>query len=190
MRTLTGNRLAKGCVTGALAGATALGLVGCDAAEEDPAATSDTNTTMSTGTEESDAGNDAVDVAAIQDEGAGSDGVYDGTYDNEFLNEVNSFDGERITVSATVNEVISEQAFTIGGIEDPDVEPLLVIHKNSLDFVEEGQLVLVTGVVHKAYDTEAAEQQLGMQLENAELSEWGPEPYVETDTVGELADTA
>lgn len=199
MRTLTRNRMAKGCVTGAIAGATALGLVGCDAAEEDPAASSDTETTMSDDSgdaadsgdsEESGPGNDEVDVAAIQDDGAGSDGVYDGTYDSEFLTEVDSFDAERVTVSAMVNEVISEQAFTIGGIENTDVEPLLVIHKNNLDFVEEGQLVLVTGVVHKAYRTSAAEHQLGMQLEDVDLTDWGQEPYIETDTVGELADTA
>lgn len=198
MRALTRNRLAKGCVTGAIAGATALGLVGCDAAEEDPAATSGADTTESaesaeTGdsdeAKESGAGNDAVDVAALQDEDAGIDGIYDGTYDDDFVTETESFEGDRVTVSAKVNEVISDKAFTIGGMENPEVEPLLVIHGKPLDFVEEGQPVLVTGVVHLAYETAAAEDQTGLQLDDVEFREFGQEPYIETDTVGELADT-
>lgn len=200
MRTLTRHRLAKGCLTGAIAGATAFGLVGCDTADDATAPNEGETTTMTEDSGSPDAGktdgaqespddNDAVDVAAIQDEDAGSDGIYDGAYDDDLLNEMNSFDGDRVTVSAKVNEVISEKAFTIGGIENPDVEPLLVIHANPLDFVEEGQLVLVTGVVHMAYETAVAEDQIGMQLEEVQFREFGQEPYIETDTVGELADT-
>jgi len=123
-----------------------------------------------------DAVGDGVTVESI-----GEDGQY-----GAFRDDARSFEGDRVTVSAKVNRVLSSNAFSIGGIEDADVEPMLVVHKDGLGWLEKGMPVVVTGLVHKAYDVALAEDQVGMELKGVTFEEWGAEPYIEADTVGEL----
>jgi hypothetical protein len=87
-------------------------------------------------------------------------------------------EGERVTVSANVNDVISPLSFTIAGTDETTVDALLVIHDGKISGVEPGLAVQVTGIVHRDFDVAAAEKETGLDLDGALHEQWQGETYI------------
>ncbi|HET7329083.1 MAG TPA: hypothetical protein VFJ14_17570 [Nocardioidaceae bacterium] len=119
-------------------------------------------------------------VEDVQEEAVTDDLAYQGAFDNEFLTDLDGYEGQQVTVSADVDEVISDHAFTIAG---GDVEPLLVVSADEMNDLQAGNVVSVTGTVHTAFDLPAVEEQMGTDLEDDRFADWGQEPYIEASGV-------
>ncbi|HET9860047.1 MAG TPA: hypothetical protein VFQ19_09735 [Nocardioidaceae bacterium] len=155
--------LGRGAAAGLLAMST-FGLVACS---EDTA-----------GSEE------GVSVEDVQEGGEdGGASAYDGAYDSDFETDVTSYEGETVTVSAEIDEILGDQAFTIAGTEDTDVEPLVVIHKDAMENLEAGTVVEVTGVVHKALDVPKVEDAIETDMDDVVLEDFEAEPYIEATNI-------
>lgn len=151
--------------TAAAAGAAALALTGLSACGD------------TAGTEE------GVDVEDVQQEGDNNDFIYDGPYDETFNEDMDQYEGETVTVSAEVNDVLSENAFTIAGTEDTSVEELLIVSAEGNADLAEDDPVEVTGVVHQAFESTTVEEDLGFTLEEELFADYDGEPYIEATTV-------
>ncbi|WP_246199670.1 hypothetical protein [Arthrobacter zhaoguopingii] len=108
---------------------------------------------------------------------------YDGAYDQTFSDNFARYDGERVTVSAEVNEIISPAAFTIAGTEDTLADELLIVHAAEESDLLEGLTVSVTGTVHTSFDVQDAETDLGVDLNEALYRGWNGQPYIEASAV-------
>lgn len=149
----------------------ALGLSGC----------SDT-----TGTET------GVDVQDVQ-EGAEDASAADTSqkeihYGQAFYTDLKSLDGKTVTVSANVNEIISDNAFTIAGTDKTTVDALLVMHTKSIPDLKPGLTVAVTGMVHYVFDLPTVESQSGLTLDDNTYSRWDQKPYIEASRVDTTVD--
>ncbi|WP_327188410.1 hypothetical protein [Streptomyces xinghaiensis] len=91
--------------------------------------------------------------------------------------------GERGTFSARVEDVISPWAFTIGGGEFSDVDPLLVIEEN-MPPVDQDDPVRVEGIVRE-FDLSRVEKDLGVDLAEPLYQDFGDEPYVKAEKIAE-----
>lgn len=89
--------------------------------------------------------------------------------------------GEEVTVSGTVRQVISPDAFLVGG--EGGEQPLLVVNAEPDHSIAEGATVRVTGVVHTALDLPAVEDELGRDLDDADLTGHGEAPYLVAEAV-------
>lgn len=106
-----------------------------------------------------------------------------GIYNQQFLEGMNTMEGQEATVSAEVDEVVSEAAFTIVDPDDAAVAPLPVIHDQDLAELEPGRTVRVTGTVHTVFDLPQVEQSLGIDLDDPVYEDWDKEPYLEASEV-------
>lgn len=105
-------------------------------------------------------------------------GPYDEVYDQSFWDELTIYFGEQVTLSAQVKEPLEARAFTIAGMDDTTVNPLLVIHQGEVQQVEPGQALIVNGTVHEYLDIEAVEEELGVDLDDAVYEDWENDPYL------------
>lgn len=81
-------------------------------------------------------------------------------------------DGESVTVSAELNEIISPSSFTIAGTDETSVEPLLVVHDQQLPQIQPGDAVQVTGTVYRNIQLPRLEETAGLDLDDAMHEEW------------------
>ncbi|WP_159617243.1 hypothetical protein [Arthrobacter zhaoguopingii] len=132
------------------------------------------------GSEEGASVEDIVDEPVEKDEIADP---YAGQYDEGFQQEMNSYVDEEVTLSATVNEIISPVSFTIAGTDDTTVDELLIVHDEELPDVDPGQVVEVTGTVHEALDLPTVEEERGIDLEDDLYEDWDSETYVEAVSI-------
>lgn len=109
-----------------------------------------------------------------------ADLVYDGLYGEQFTLNVTDFDEQRVAVTGTVEEVVTPQAFTLGG---DGVADLLVVDAQGGQQVEAGDTVRVTGTAHVAFDLPGVEEDLGTDLDDATFEEWDQGPYVSAEQV-------
>lgn len=123
-----------------------------------------------------------TDVEDIQEEPAVAE-PYDGVYDTAFYEGVESYDGEEVTVSADINEIISPTSFTIAGTDDTTVEPLLIVHDGTLQELAPDLTVAVTGTVHRTFDLPTVEDEIGLDFDDALFEEWEAEPYIEASKI-------
>ncbi|HET7303856.1 MAG TPA: hypothetical protein VFJ12_04800 [Segeticoccus sp.] len=123
-------------------------------------------------------------VQEVQHEDA--DAAYDGDYDAAFYREMGSYAGQEVTLSADVNRIVSDHAFTLAG---GDVEELLVVSADRTAQLQPDSPVKVTGTVHTAFDLPAVEDQVGADLDDQSFDEWGQEPYVEATDIDSSTDT-
>lgn len=124
-----------------------------------------------------------TDVEDVQEEDVAADGPYDGLYDTAFYDDINSYVGEEVTVSADVNEVISPSSITIAGTDDTDVEALLVVSATEGTGLEPDLTVAVTGTVEQAFDLTTVEEDLGVDLDDDLYDAWDQEPYLVASSV-------
>ncbi|GAB3755603.1 hypothetical protein GCM10027591_04690 [Zhihengliuella somnathii] len=125
---------------------------------------------------------EGVDVEDVtggdeQSEGSSSGEGYDGTYDRDLFDDMDSFVGEEITVSASVGEVVGSHGFTITG-EDSGVEPLLIVHGEDLPDVDPGTTVRVTGTVHEDFGAADAEAETGVALAPVDYDNFAGQRYL------------
>jgi hypothetical protein len=109
--------------------------------------------------------------------------AFDGIYDQAFIDDYDTLVGEVVTVSAEVNEIITDSAFTIAGTEDTGVEPLLIVHAGEAGVPESGTAVSVTGTVRDAFDVVDVESELGVELEDEAYADWEGQRYIVADSV-------
>lgn len=109
-----------------------------------------------------------------------SDVVYDGLYGEDFAANVQDYDDREVAVSGTVEQVVSRNAFTLGG---DGVADLLVISAEGNEEVQQGDTVKVTGTAHATFDLPAVEDDIGRDLDDAQFEEWDQGPYVAADQV-------
>jgi uncharacterized protein YdeI (BOF family) len=81
-------------------------------------------------------------------------------------------DGEAVTVSAELNDIISPSSFTIAGTDGTTVEPLLVVHNQQLPEIRPGDAVQVTGTVYRNIQLPRLEETSGLNLDDALHEEW------------------
>ncbi|WP_299958715.1 hypothetical protein [uncultured Modestobacter sp.] len=119
------------------------------------------------------------------DVGTESDPVigYDGLYDTAFSEESNQYVGQQVTVSATVNELIGPNAFSIAGTDDTSVEPLLIVGADSANGLESGQVVQVTGTVEEPFNEATAEGDLGIELTDDAFLDFQGGVYIAAEDV-------
>lgn len=98
-------------------------------------------------------------------------------------NDVMSFVGQTVTVSAEVNEIIAPDAFTIAGDGFFGGEPLLIVSPPGGPAVQEGSPVQVTGTVRQAFDLPAVEQEFGFDLDDNLFGAYSGEPYIAASNI-------
>lgn len=136
------------------------------------------------GTSGSEEGADVEDVVEEDSETA----PYNGALDSEFYDAYQSYLGEEVTVSADVNEVVSETSFTIAGTDDTTVEALLVVAEGEMAEVEPGLAVSVTGTVMESFDLPTVEEDTGLDLEEDAYADYDGENYIVASAVDPLED--
>lgn len=97
--------------------------------------------------------------------------------------DARSVTGEKATFSGYVKDVISPWAFTIGGDEFSDVEPLLVVEKD-LRAPDQDQLVQVTGTVHE-FDLREVQNDLDVDFAESLYEKFQDGPYVRAERIDE-----
>lgn len=138
----------------------------------------------------------AVDEEPVDDESASGEPmeddaealVYDGVYDTAFYDDYNSYVGEKVTVSAEVDNIISNMAFTIAGTEDTTVEPLLIMHKGEVKELQAGLAVAVTGTVKEGFDLPTVEEEMGVDLDDSVFEDWDGENYIKASSIDTSVD--
>ncbi len=112
---------------------------------------------------------------------------YSGLYDQNFYDEAraDAYAGQEVTVSAEVTETLSDDTFVIAGTANTAVDPLLIVEEEEIPAVEVGQVVQVTGTVMQDFDVAAAEEKLGIDLDDEAYADFVGEPYVSI-TSGEV----
>lgn len=98
--------------------------------------------------------------------------------------DINSYVGQRVTVSAEVNEVLSPNAFTIAGtVGSGGADELLVISAPAGTAVTEESVVAVTGTVQEAFDLAAVEAEYGYDDDDALYGDFDEEPYIVAESI-------
>ncbi|TFV57714.1 hypothetical protein E4P41_14095 [Geodermatophilus sp. DF01-2] len=124
-----------------------------------------------------------TDVEDIVEEEPAADGLFEGVYDTAFYDEIDSYVGQEVVLSADVNEVITPTAFTIAGTDDTSVEALLVVGATENNELAPETTVEVTGTVQQAFVITEVEEEFGIDLDDELFVDWEQEPYVVADTV-------
>lgn len=122
-------------------------------------------------------------TAPAEEEPVEEDVAFDGDFDSAFVDDYDSLVGQQVTVSAQVNEIVTDSAFTIAGTEDTGVEPLLIVHAGDVAALEQGSAVSVTGTVRDAFDPVDVESELGVELEDEAYADWEGQRYIVADSV-------
>lgn len=110
---------------------------------------------------------------------------YVGPYDQAFYDESETYAGQQVTVSAEVTETLSTDTFVIAGAAGTAVDPLLIVEEQEVPALDDGQVVEVTGTVAQDFDVAAAEEELGIDLEDELYADYVGEPYLMA-TTGEI----
>ncbi|NJC24014.1 putative small secreted protein [Arthrobacter pigmenti] len=132
-----------------------------------------------------------ADVEDIAEEDAAVDaesGPYDGVYDTDFYENYDSYVNEEVTLSADVNEIVSDTSFTIAGTDDTTVEALLVVAQGEMEEVTPGLTVSVTGTVYESFDLPTVEDETGLDLEDEAFADWDGENYIVAQSVDTSVD--
>ncbi|TFV57718.1 hypothetical protein E4P41_14115 [Geodermatophilus sp. DF01-2] len=122
-------------------------------------------------------------VEDIQEDAASDVGPFEGVYDSDFSDDIESYEGREVRVSADVNEVLSPTAFTIAGTDDTTVDELLVVGAEESNNLAPDLTVAVEGTVRLAFDLAEAEAELGADLDDALGEEWAGEPYIVAESI-------
>ena len=111
-----------------------------------------------------------------------ADVPYAGPYDGEFYESIESYEGQTVTVTGTVNRVISPMSFTIVGA-DGAREDLLVVGATEMRDVQADMTVQVTGTVHEVFDPAEIEGLLGVNVDDEQFQDQDAAPYIVADDV-------
>lgn len=107
------------------------------------------------------------------------------TYDQEFYDQRADYVGEVVTVSAEVEDVISDDGLTIDSI---GTDSTMVLYDMDLVEVEEGQLVEVTGTVQEAFDYTVLDDEAEEDFTDDFYQDYEAQPYIEATDVTLVAE--
>lgn len=118
---------------------------------------------------------EVVESSAAATEDAGAMALaYEGDYNQDFYDDVTTYTGQEVTLSAEVSETISPDAFAIAGA----VDPLLIVESQEIPPLDDGQVVQVTGTVQEGFDVVSVEEELGVDLEDEAFADFEGDPYI------------
>jgi hypothetical protein len=176
------NRVFTFTAAGALA-LGALSLTGCDANGPEQG-TDVEDLDEDQGVEETEATDDMEDD---DDDGGDGQSAYEGPYDAAFMNEIDSYVGQTVTVSGQVGESFTDLAFTVVGPAG-EADPLLVLGGDAEADLEDGIEVQVTGVVEEAFNIGAAEDEWNIDLDDEVFGDWEGLRYLDAEEVQVVAE--
>lgn len=125
-----------------------------------------------------DAGEDVPDIRG-EDNFADP---YTGEYDEDFAEDIESYDGLEVTLEAEVAEVISPWTFVVTAPDAADVPPLLVVYPEEAELAE-GDTVIVAATPDEGFDLQEVEDALGTDLDDDAYDEWADEVYLRASNV-------
>lgn len=108
---------------------------------------------------------------------------YVGPYNRQFFDDQLTYEGQEVTLTAEIEEIVSPQALEISDPNDIELDPLLVIHDLDQPDLEEDQVVEVIGTVQASFDQTVVEQDLGIDLDDEMFADYAGEPYVQATEV-------
>lgn len=141
------------------------------------------------GNGESETGTDVEDVqesevlesspAPQEGEGTTADVVapYNGAYNRDFSDDRALYEGQEVTLTGEVEDVVSPNALQLSDPDDVELGSLLVLHDADLPELEDGAMVELTGTLQASLDVASAEEDLGVDLGD-ELTDMEGESYV------------
>ena len=135
------------------------------------------------GTEPLEEGVDAADVTEDDGLDAREGGPLAGVDNPAFFEDLESYVGDEVEITAEVTEVISPTAFTIAGAGDTSVSSLLVVGAEEFTALEPDATVEVTGTVREAFAVADVEEELGIELEDELFADWDQENYLVAEDV-------
>lgn len=100
--------------------------------------------------------------------------VYEGQYNQEFIDEAANYVGQQVTIEGEVSRTLSPETFAIAGPADP----MLIVEKQEVSAVNEGESVEVTGTMRENFSVAEVEEQLGIDLEDELYADFEGENYV------------
>jgi hypothetical protein len=103
---------------------------------------------------------------------------YGGAYNRQFYDDRAVYEGQDVTLTAEVEEVVSPSALTIGDPDDLTLDPLLVVHDLDVPDLQEGQTIEVVGMVQEGFEVTAAEEQVGVDLDDALFEDHAGDPWL------------
>ncbi len=103
-------------------------------------------------------------------------------YDESFYDDIESLDGQTVTVSANVKQIISANGFTIAGTDETTVDELLIVHDGDYPELEPGLTVAVTGTVHHMFMVDEVDAE-GIGRDEEIYVDWENTPYIEATNV-------
>lgn len=104
--------------------------------------------------------------------------------DEDVLQDPDAYTGELVTTTAVVEQVLTDNAFTIGG----PGESLLVVAASAdadMGIVEQGARVRVTGTVSESFDAASVADEFGVELDAEALGTYEGQTYLAADVIGE-----
>lgn len=101
----------------------------------------------------------------------------------EVSDDLSSRAGEEITVTAEVEDVVTDQVFTINSLDGNDLEPIVVTNVDGDQVVDAGTPVRVTGLVAETFILTDVEETVGVQLDDELLADFENRPYLEATHV-------
>ena len=102
------------------------------------------------------------------------DDAYSGVLDADLYEDLSAYAGQEVTLLAEVAEVVSPRAFTVTAPDDAEVGEVLVVATPDAGDVEPeaGGQVLVAATPVDAFDAGVVVEELGLEVDAAELAEW------------------
>ncbi|KLU11500.1 MULTISPECIES: hypothetical protein [Kocuria] len=107
---------------------------------------------------------------------------YSGAYNRDFYDDQALYEGQEVTLTGEVEDVVSPNALQLSDPNDVELGSLLVLHDADLPELQDGALVEVTGTLQASLDVAAAEEDLGADLGD-ELADMEGESYVRATEV-------
>lgn len=100
--------------------------------------------------------------------------VYEGQFNQEFINEAENYVGRQVTISGEVSRTLSPETFAIAGPADP----LLIVEEQEIPAVNDGESVEITGMMQDSFSVAEVEERLGTDLDDELYADFEGENYV------------
>lgn len=162
-------RTARLALAGVFAAAAA-GLAGCGDGGEEP----DAEDVIEGSVAESAATTEATTAAPTTDMpvAPAPANPYVGPYNQQFAEDTQLHEGQQVTLTGEVEEVVSANAMTIEDPDDAELGSLLVVHDLAdLPELAEDQVIEVTGTLHASFDASKAGSEAGVELGELDLED-------------------
>lgn len=114
---------------------------------------------------------------------------YRGPYNQQFYDDRQVYEGQEVTLTGEIEEILSDQAFEISDPEDAEVGSLLVLHNlEQPPALEDGQVVEIVGTVQASFDPATAGEEMGIDLDAMMFEDHEGDPWIQaTDVSTEMA---